>query len=111
MSFLDGVLGGITSAGITALVNEVVQQNGGVQGIVSKFEQGGLSNIVKSWVSTGQNQPVSASQINQVFSSDMIRNLAGKLGIPEEQIANKIAECLPAAIDQMTPNGVVTEAA
>lgn len=111
MSFLDGVLGGVTSAAVTALVSEVIQKNGGVQGIVSQFEQGGFSSIVKSWVSTGENQPVTSSQINQVLSPDLIKGLASKLGISEEQVSAGIAEHLPAAIDKMTPNGMVPVAA
>jgi hypothetical protein len=39
MSILDGVLGGLVSAGVTAMVSKVLEQHGGVQGLVSQFEK------------------------------------------------------------------------
>ena len=41
MGLLDGVLGGLVGAGI----NQMIQRNGGVQGLVNQFEQKGLGGI------------------------------------------------------------------
>lgn len=46
--------------------------NQGVAAIISKFEAAGLGQTVRSWVGTGQNTPISADQIGQVFSQQQI---------------------------------------
>ena len=38
---------------------------GGLGGLLNKLQQGGLGNETKSWVGSGQNQPVSPSQLGQ----------------------------------------------
>ncbi len=111
MSILDGVLGGLVGAGVTSAISHVIEQQGGVQGLVEKFQQNGLGGIVQSWVGTGANQAVSTDQISQVLGSDMVKNLAAKFGIPADQIASVIAQHLPAAVDQITPNGTIPAAA
>ncbi|MEK6746023.1 MAG: YidB family protein [Pseudomonadota bacterium] len=107
MSILDGVLGGLVSAGVTSLVSEVIKKHGGIEGIASQFEKGGLGSVVQSWIGTGANQAVNPSQISQVLGSGVISELAKKLGISENQISEKLAEHLPTAIDSMTPNGAI----
>src|SRR6476620_9959617 len=50
----------------------ILQQNGGVEGVLGKFRQGGLAQHADSWVSTGQNMNISADQLQQVFGSSTI---------------------------------------
>jgi uncharacterized protein YidB (DUF937 family) len=106
MGLLDGILGGAVGATVVSALNSLIQQHGGVQGIVTQLEQQGLGNTVRSWVGTGANQPISADQIKQVFGGS-IGALAAKLGMTPEELAAKVSAHLPAAIDQLTPNGTV----
>ncbi len=103
MGLFDGVLGGLVGAGIT----QMIQRHGGVQGLVSQFEQKGLGGIAQSWVSTGPNQPVSADQLLHVLGSDNVAQLAGKLNVSPQELLNKLSELLPANVDKMTPDGVI----
>ena len=103
MGLFDGVLGGLVGAGI----NQLIQQNGGVQGLVNQFEQKGLGGIAKSWVGTGPNQPVSADQLVQVLGSDNVSQFAAKLNVSREELLSKLAELLPEHVDKMTPEGVI----
>jgi uncharacterized protein YidB (DUF937 family) len=103
MGLLDGVLGGLVGAGI----NEMIQRHGGVQGLVSQFEQKGLGGIAHSWVGTGSNQPVSADQLVQVLGSDNVARFAAKLNVSPEELLNKLSELLPEHVDKMTPGGVI----
>src|SRR5579859_6283832 len=41
----------------------LIQQNGGVPGLIARFEQSGLGQQAASWVSTGANQAISADQL------------------------------------------------
>ena len=106
MGLLDGVLGGLVASGI----NEVIRQNGGVHGLVSRFEQQGLGGIAQSWVGTGANQPVSSAQLEQVLGADAVARIAGKLGVSRQDLLSKLTELLPQAVDTMTPDGVMPKA-
>lgn len=107
MGLLDGVLGGIVGAEMAGVVNGLIQRHGGVQGIVNQFESQGLGNTVRSWVSTGPNQPVSPEQVQTALGPDTMTQLAAELGITRAELSTKLAQVLPGAIDKLTPDGVV----
>jgi uncharacterized protein YidB (DUF937 family) len=107
---LDGLLGGVVGAEMATVVNGLIEKHGGVQGIVAQLEQQGLGGTVRSWVSTGANQPISADQIHQVFGSDLVKQMAAKVGMSPEDLAAKLSHILPQAIDKLTPAGVVPKA-
>ena len=107
MSILNGILGGVLGAAATNLVKSYVEKSGGVQGIVSKFEQGGLGDVAKSWVSTGKNLPVNSEQIQKALGNDQISQIAGSLGIPSDKLTAQLSKHLPGFIDKLTPNGKI----
>ncbi len=111
MSILDGLIGGVVGAGVTAMVSKFVESHGGVQGIVSQFQEKGLADTVSSWVGRGANQAVSAEQIGSVLGGETLTKLAGTFGISADQITAQLAEHLPEVINQLTPNGQVPAAA
>ena len=107
MGLLDGVLGGVMGAGVMSVVNHILEQNGGVQGVVKQFQDKGLGATVASWVGTGPNAAISADQIHQVLGSGAVAELAQKAGLSVPDLTSKLAELLPQAIDKLTPHGVV----
>ena len=107
MGLLDGLLGGAIGAETVAAVNSLIQQHGGVQGIVSHLESQGLGGEAKSWVGSGANQPISAAQVSQVFGGGTIGQLAAKAGLSPQDLSQKLSQALPAAIDKLTPGGVI----
>jgi uncharacterized protein YidB (DUF937 family) len=109
MGILDGVIGGLVSAGVTALINNVLEQNDGVRGLVQKFEQSGLGQIAQSWVSKGTNMDITPEEIAGVLGGSKIEELASKIGISTDELSQKLAEILPEAIDKLTPNGEIEE--
>jgi uncharacterized protein YidB (DUF937 family) len=66
MGMFDGLLGGIVGAGMVSVVNNILEQHGGLQGVVSEYEKNGLGTTVKSWVGTGPNQVISPDQVHRV---------------------------------------------
>lgn len=58
-----------------------------------------------SWVSTGQNLPISADQLLSAPGRDNVQSASQKLGMPGATAAGGLAALLPALIDQLTPKG------
>ena len=107
MGLFDSVIGGLVGGEMATVVNGLIEKHGGVQGIVAQMEQQGLGNTVKSWVGGGANQPISADQVHVAFGSDVIAGLAAKAGLNPQDLAQKLAQALPQAINHLTPGGVV----
>ena len=110
MGMFDGMVGGIVGAGMVSVVNGIIERHGGLQGVVSQFETNGLGNTVRSWVSTGPNQSISADDLHRVLGPDLIQQLAAKSGLPVQELTQKLAQVLPQVVNSMTPNGVVPPA-
>jgi uncharacterized protein YidB (DUF937 family) len=87
----------------------LLQQNGGLEGVLGRFRQGGLGQQADSWVSTGQNMNISADQLQQVFGSSTMNDLASQLGMPQEQAGSTMAHLLPELINQLTPQGQIPQ--
>jgi len=107
MGLFDGLLGGIVGAGMVSVVNGIVEKHGGLQGVLNEFERNGLGSTVQSWVSTGPNQPISPDQVQQVFGPDLLQQLSQKSGVSVQDLARKLADVLPNAVDKLTPNGTL----
>ncbi|WP_312163361.1 YidB family protein [Phenylobacterium sp.] len=110
MGLLDSILGGAgggDGSPIGAITDLLGAQEGGLGGLIGAFEQGGLGEIAKSWVSSGGNLPISAEQIQAVLSSGMLAQFASKLGVDPQVAAATLAQILPQVIDHLTPDGQV----
>lgn len=107
MGLFDGILGGVVGGEMASVVNGLIERHGGVQGIVAQLESQGLGNTVKSWVGTGANQPITAAQVHSAFGPEVIAGLAAKCGLNPQDLAAKLAQVLPQAIDHLTPTGAV----
>jgi uncharacterized protein YidB (DUF937 family) len=107
MGMFDGLLGGIVGAGMVSVLNGIIEKHGGLQGVVSQFEQNGLGPTIKSWVGTGPNQPISPDQVHQALGADLLQQLAAKSGLSVQDLAQKLAQVLPQAVDGLTPNGTI----
>jgi uncharacterized protein YidB (DUF937 family) len=79
----------------------------GLGGVVEAFQKKGLGDMVASWISTGPNPPVSASQVTDVLGKDILGQFAAKAGVPQGQAGGLLASLLPAVIDHLTPDGTV----
>jgi uncharacterized protein YidB (DUF937 family) len=80
-------------------------QNGGLNKILAGFQQKGMSSQDASWVGTGDNEPVTGAEIEEVVGADEIQAIAQQLGISEEQAAAAVAEVLPRVVDRVSPEG------
>jgi len=108
MGLLDGLIGGAVGAEMVTVVNGLIEKHGGVKGLVAQFQQQGLGPTIQSWVGKGENLAISPAQVHQALGSDTIQQLSAKLGIPPEELAAKLSQILPQAVDKMTPDGTAS---
>jgi len=78
---------------------------GGLGGLVNKLKQGGLGDVVNSWVGSGQNQPVSPSQLGSALGPNIIKTLSQMTGISEDELTKQLSQGIPVIINTLTPNG------
>jgi uncharacterized protein YidB (DUF937 family) len=105
---LSGVLGGGAQQGQSPLIQmalQLIQQNGGLPGLISKFQHGGMADQVGSWVGTGANLPMTGSQLQEVLGSGSIGQIAQQLGLSHGDASSGLAQVLPQIVDHLTPNG------
>jgi uncharacterized protein YidB (DUF937 family) len=128
MSLLDSVLGGLMggqaqqspvsgilssllgggAAGAQPGAQAGAQAGGGMGGLmnlVSRFQQAGLGGVAQSWVSNGQNQPVTPQQLHQVFGDQQVNQWAQQTNMQPHDLLSQLAQFLPHAVDGVTPQG------
>ncbi len=91
-----------------ALINNPT--TGGLSGLIEAFKSKGLGEVVSSWISTGQNLPVSGEQMKDALGLEKIQEIASKAGISRDDAAKHLSELLPQIIDKLTPNGKIPDA-
>jgi uncharacterized protein YidB (DUF937 family) len=77
----------------------------GLGGLLAKLQQGGLGNVANSWVGPGQNEPVSPGQLGSALGPDIIRAIAQRSGLSEEEVSQQLSQVLPGIVDKLTPHG------
>ncbi len=82
---------------------------GGLAGLAAKFQQGGLGDVMNSWVGTGQNQPVAPEQLGSVLGEDAIAGFAQKMGLNPQDALGQLSQLLPQVVDKLTPQGQLPE--
>lgn len=111
MGLLDAVVGALGSGGgdgqpdLMRIVMGLVQQAGGLEGLMARLQQGGLAEAAASWVSTGPNQAVTPAQLEGALGGDLLGGLARQLGVGQGDLAGQLAQMLPQAIDRLSPGG------
>jgi uncharacterized protein YidB (DUF937 family) len=84
---------------------QMVNQHGGIEGLQQRFANSDLGHIFSSWVSTGQNKPISPDQVTQALGHDNVQQIAQQAGMSHSDAASCLTQILPAIIDKLTPNG------
>ncbi len=118
MGMLDGILGNVLGGSLGSgsgpqqnpllqAALQLLQQNGGLEGVLGKFKQAGYGEQADSWVSTGHNMPISGDALSQVLGQGQLGQIAQQLGLSSGDAAGGLASLLPQVVDGMTPQGEV----
>jgi uncharacterized protein YidB (DUF937 family) len=91
-----GGLGGLLAGGASG---------GVLGGLLQQFDQAGRGDAARSWVSTGDNVPVTPKDVENTFGSDIIDQIALQFGIDRNELLKGLSQMLPQVVDQLTPDG------
>jgi uncharacterized protein YidB (DUF937 family) len=108
-SLLAGTLSQVEAAAVPNLISTVLAKTnlGNLQGIVNQLQQGGLGPQVQSWLGSGANLPVTPDQLRAALGNDHVRQLAQHFGIDPDSALKLLADHLPNAVDQASPQGTL----
>lgn len=104
-SLLKGGLGGLLAGGAAGSI-----LSGGLDSLVKQFQQNGQGEAVQSWVGNGPNKDISVNDLAKSIGIDDLNSLSQHLGISSDELLSGLRKELPAAVDEMTPQGRVPTA-
>lgn len=95
------------TGGLSAAVMQLVEQHGGLPGLLQKLSDGGLGDVVSSWISPGDNAPISPAQLHNALGPDTVRSAAENNGMSSGDLMRQLAQALPQMVNHTTPDGLV----
>ncbi|MDR7153184.1 uncharacterized protein YidB (DUF937 family) [Hydrogenophaga palleronii] len=101
----DSAGGGLDPQMLMGIVMTLVNQAGGLQGLLAKLQAGGLGEASRSWVGTGANESVAPDQLGSALGPDLMAMIARQMGGNTQQASSTMADLLPDLIDRLTPQG------
>jgi uncharacterized protein YidB (DUF937 family) len=101
-AILGGMLGGGGGGGGGAGA-------GGLGGLLEQMGRTGYGEQARSWVSTGQNQPIAPDAMEQIFGRDGIAAIARQANLSEAEASQGLSALLPEVVDRVTPGGEVPD--
>lgn len=110
MGLFDEVVGSLLQgdSGKYQAILTWVNEQGGVQVLLEKLQNGGLGDIASSWISNQQsNQPISGDQVESALGTSAMSDLGQKLGVDTGSASAMLADYLPKIIDALSPQGEV----
>lgn len=98
-------VGGIAMAAVVALALQLLQRNGGIEGVLGKLRKTGRAREADSWVGTGANEPISPDDLSDVFGRKEVDDVAREVGVDPQQALGGLASIFPEIVNQLTPQG------
>lgn len=110
---LSGAMGQIGTAAAPTVINALLSrtQSGGLSGLLTQLQQGGLGPQVQSWLGDGANMPISKEQLQAVLGNSQVQEMARHLGLPVDAALNLLSQHLPNVVDQASKNGQLSPGA
>ena len=78
-------------------------------GLLEQFQRVGYGEQARSWVGTGQNQPIPADVSARSSAKDGLAAIARQAGVSEQDASAGLSQLLPEVVDHVTPNGKVPD--
>lgn len=76
-----------------------------LNGLVEKFKKANLSDTVSSWLSNGENKPITAKHIDEVFDTEKLKAFASSLKMEITEAKEMLAKAIPDLVDKFSSDG------
>ncbi|WP_108396193.1 YidB family protein [Devosia submarina] len=105
---LGGVLGGAGAGaggagGMGGGLGSIL--SGGLGDLLEQFNGAGQEQKARSWIGTGDNEPIDPSDLERTLGEDTIGELQEKTGLSRQELLDRLSRTLPDAVNQFTPDG------
>ena len=88
-----------------ALLCDLFAKTGGINGLMKKFQENGLENIINSWIGNGEKLPVSTEQLGQIIGKANIEQFASQVDLNRNIFEMLLAKGLPKVVHQLAQKG------
>lgn len=85
--------------------------NGGFSGFIDRFKDAGLGDAAESWIASGDNTPITDSQVEAAFGNDTIDSIASQSGVDRAAAVSALGSITPQVVDALTPDGEIPDEA
>jgi uncharacterized protein YidB (DUF937 family) len=89
-------------------VLELVQESGGLGGLITLFDKSGFAGKAQSWVSGNPNEDIAPEQVQSALGDSTVTRIASQLGMDTGGASTLLSKLLPEVVNQITPRGEVT---
>lgn len=112
MGLLDDIkalAGGGNAQKMLGAAQNLLESNGGLDGLVGRFRESGLGDVADSWVGTGENRAVSEEQVRQALGDERIDQVARDADVSHDDALAGLTKFLPNIVDHLTPDGKIPD--
>lgn len=86
-------------------IEDLVQRNGAVSGIVRRMEQLGLGSVARSWLDNSVQEPIFSEQLHALFGTGVLRAIAAKLDLQPRDLVLRLSQTLPRVLNRLAASG------
>ncbi|MCJ2104992.1 YidB family protein [Methylobacterium sp. E-041] len=90
--------------------HETSGQIGGLDGLVDRFRQGGLGDVIDSWIGHGSNRSIEPHDLARALGPDTLGALQSQTGMDRDSLLSQLSQVLPEVVHGLTPQGRVPDA-
>jgi uncharacterized protein YidB (DUF937 family) len=107
---LPGVAGGdpAQAAAVMGTMMELLQQKGGLGGLLEQFRASGLGSQADAWSRGDASQGLSGDQAQQALGAPIVDLIAQKLGLSPDQARATLAQLVPVIASRMAAEEKLT---
>ncbi len=94
--------GQLASEEFSRAVEELIERQGTVTGVVRRMEEMGLGSVARSWLSSNVNEPIFSEQLHALVGTGVLRALAAKLDLQPRDLVRRLSQVLPREVYRLS---------
>jgi uncharacterized protein YidB (DUF937 family) len=98
---------GALLAGLLGLISD--PKSGSFSGFIDRFNNVGLGDTARSWVTTGDNTPISNEQLESALGFDTLASIADRARVDRDTATTALAGMIPHVVNELTPDGDIPD--